>query len=170
MKTFPQHHHATNPGRYSLTGASGFLGKILCLEWIKQVAPLGGKVICLIRAASNEAARNRLDALYTGYDPELEQIYQRLAADHLEVIAADLGEYRFGLSAQVWETLAEEVDHIVHSGALVNHVLGYEHLFGPNVYGTAELVRLALTTRQKRFDFLSTLGVASLLENNPDGQ
>ena len=152
-----------------LTGASGFLGKILCLEWMKQIAPLGGKVICLVRATSADAARSRLDAAFADHDPELEKIYQELSADHLEVLAADLGEYRSGLSAQIWERLAEEVDHIVHSGALVNHVLGYEHLFGPNVYGTAELVRLALTTRQKRFDFLSTLGVASVLENDPDG-
>jgi fatty acid CoA ligase FadD9 len=29
-------------------------------------------------------------------------------------------------------------------GQLVNHVMPYEDLFGPNVFGTAELVRLAL--------------------------
>ena len=46
-----------------------------------------------------------------------------------------------------WDRLAGTVDQIVHSAALVNHVLPYAQLFEPNVVGTAELIRLALTTR-----------------------
>jgi fatty acid CoA ligase FadD9 len=46
----------------------------------------------------------------------------------------------------------------------VNHMLAYEHLFAPNVAGTAELVRLALSTRQKRFDFVSSAAVTLLVD------
>jgi len=51
----------------------------------------------------------------------------------------------------------------VHPAALVNHRLSYRSLFEPNVAGTAELIRLALTVRQKRFDYVSTVGVPALL-------
>ncbi len=48
---------------------------------------------------------------------------------------------------------------IVHPAALVNHVLPYSQLFGPNVAGTAELIRLALTSRIKPVTYLSTVAV-----------
>lgn len=152
-----------------LTGANGFLGRFLCLAWMQQVAPLGGKVICLIRAGSDEAARKRLDEVFIGVDPELERDYRALAANHLEVLAGDIAEPGFGLASGVWERLADEVDHIVHPAALVNHMLSYDHLFGPNVAGTAELIRLALTRRQKGFDFVSSIAAAYRVETRASG-
>ena len=143
-----------------LTGANGFLGHILCLGWMERLAQVNGKVICLIRAGNDAAARKRLDGVFSGVDKELEKHYRALAAKHLEVIAGDVAEPSLGLTPQTWERIANEVDHIVHPGALVNHVLSYEHMFGPNVFGTAELIRLALTKRQKRFDFVSSMAAA----------
>ncbi|TDZ45650.1 Carboxylic acid reductase [Mycobacteroides franklinii] len=46
------------------------------------------------------------------------------------------------------------------SAALVNHVLPYSQLFGPNVVGTAEIIKLALTTTIKPVTYLSTVAVA----------
>jgi len=142
-----------------LTGANGFLGHILCLDWMERMAAVGGKVVCLIRGADHAAARRRLDEAFEGVDPELEKHYKSLAVKHLEVLAADVADVRLGLSESEWDRLADTVDRIVHPAALVNHVLPYEHLFGPNVFGTAELIRLALTQRQKRFDFVSSAAV-----------
>ena len=45
-------------------------------------------------------------------------------------------------------------------------MLDYEYLFGPNVAGTAELVALALTQRQKRFDFVSSVAAAWLVDRS----
>ena len=56
------------------------------------------------------------------------------------------------------------VDLIVHPAALVNHVLPYDQLFGPNVVGTAELIRLAITSRIKPVTYLSTVAVAVSVE------
>jgi len=145
-----------------LTGATGFLGRFLCLEWLKRVAPLGGKVICLIRAADAQEARVRLDAALGEQDRELAQSFTELAAGHLEVLTADLALRGLGLTTGDYHRLAEEVDLIVHSGALVNHRLGYRQLFEPNVVGTAGLIALALTQRMKRIDYVSTV-VASYL-------
>jgi fatty acid CoA ligase FadD9 len=61
-----------------------------------------------------------------------------------------------------YDRLVEQVDQIVHPAALVNHRLSYRNLYEPNVIGTAELIRLALTRRQKRFDFISTIAVTRM--------
>ena len=74
----------------------------------------------------------RLDATFDSGDPELLRHYQELAADHLEVLAGDKGEADLGLDPQTWQRLADTVDLIVDPAALVNHVLPYSQLFGPN--------------------------------------
>ena len=38
-----------------LTGATGFLGRYLALEWLERMDLVGGKLICLVRAKSNDA-------------------------------------------------------------------------------------------------------------------
>ena len=147
-----------------LTGATGFLGRYLALEWLQRMDLVGGKVICLVRAKDDEAARDRLDAIFDSGDPELLRLYRRLAAEHLEVIAGDKGEANLGLDQDTWQRLADTVDLIVDPAALVNHVLPYDQLFGPNALGTAELIRIALTTRIKPFAYVSTIGVGAGIE------
>ena len=147
-----------------LTGATGFLGRYLALEWLQRMDLVGGRVICLVRAKDDDAARERLDAVFDSGEAELLRLYRRLAAEHLEVIAGDKGEANLGLDAGTWQRLADTVDLIVDPAALVNHVLPYDQLFGPNALGTAELIRIALTTRIKPFAYVSTIGVGAGIE------
>ena len=147
-----------------LTGATGFLGRYLTLEWLERMDLVGGKLICLVRAKSNEDARARLDATFDSGDPELLRHYRELAAEHLEVIAGDKGEANLGLDQPTWQRLADTADLIVDPAALVNHVLPYSQLFGPNVVGTAELIRVALTTKLKPIAYVSTIGVCEGIE------
>jgi len=142
-----------------LTGATGFLGRFLALDWLQRMDQVDGTLICLVRAKDDVAARARLDAIFDSGDPELLAHYNKLAADHLEVIAGDKGEENLGLDQQTWQRLADTVDLIVDPAALVNHLLPYSQLFGPNVVGTAELIRVALTTKLKQFAYVSTVGV-----------
>ncbi|MCG7611484.1 MULTISPECIES: carboxylic acid reductase [Mycobacterium] len=147
-----------------LTGATGFLGRYLALEWLERMDLVDGKVICLVRAKSDDEARARLDKTFDSGDPKLLAHYRELAADHLEVIAGDKGEADLGLDPATWQRLADTVDFIVDPAALVNHVLPYSELFGPNALGTAELIRIALTTRIKPFAYVSTIGVGGGIE------
>ncbi|WP_237572036.1 carboxylic acid reductase [Mycolicibacterium lacusdiani] len=156
-----------------LTGATGFLGRYLALEWLERMDLVDGKVICLVRGKSDADARARLDKTFgavdspvasllpAGADPKLLAHYRELAADHLEVFAGDKGEANLGLDDATWQRLADEVDLIVDPAALVNHVLPYSQLFAPNVLGTAELIRIALTTRKKPFVYVSTMAVGA---------
>jgi fatty acid CoA ligase FadD9 len=147
-----------------LTGATGFLGRYLALEWLERMDMVDGKVICLVRAKDDAGARERLDKTFDSGDPELLRHYRELAAGHLEVLAGDKGEADLGLDPQTWKRLADTVDLIVDPAALVNHVLPYSQLFGPNALGTAELIRIALTSKQKPFVYVSTIGVGAGIE------
>ena len=147
-----------------VTGATGFLGRYLALEWLERMDLVDGTVICLVRAKDDATARERLDKTFDSGDPELLRHYRELAADHLEVIAGDKGEANLGLDQQTWQRLADTVDLIVDPAALVNHVLPYSELFGPNAVGTAELIRIALTTRRKPYTYVSTIGVGDQIE------
>lgn len=144
-----------------LTGANGYLGRFLCLEWLERLDKTGATLVCIVRGKDADAARKRLDDAFDSGDPELIRHYRELADRRLEVLAGDIGEPDLGLADATWNRLADTVDLIVHPAALVNHVLPYDQLFGPNVVGTAEVIRLAITTRIKPVTYLSTVAVAA---------
>ncbi|MEV3904904.1 amino acid adenylation domain-containing protein [Mycobacterium sp. NPDC050551] len=147
-----------------LTGATGYLGRYLALEWLKRMDLVDGMVICLVRAESDEDARVRLDKTFDSGDPGLLRHFRELAADHLEVIAGDKGEANLGLDEELWQCLAETVDLIVDPAAMVNGVFPYSELFGPNVVGTAELLRFALTAKLKPYGYVSSGDVRNQID------
>ncbi|WP_155767113.1 thioester reductase domain-containing protein, partial [Mycobacterium colombiense] len=147
-----------------LTGATGFLGRYLALEWLEQLEQVDGKLICLVRARSDEDAWRRLEKTFDSGDPGLLQHFQELAEEHLQVVAGDKGQANLGLDEETWQRLADTVDLIVDSAAVVNGVLPYNELFTPNVGGTAELIRLALTTKKKPYAYVSTSDVGRQID------
>lgn len=157
---------AGEPRHVLLTGASGYLGRFLALDWLQRLAPAGGKLTVVVRGKDPDAARQRLIDAF-GNDPDLTHTFEELAAEHLEVLAGDIAEPRLGLDEATWERLTGEVDLIVHAGALVNHVLPYRHLFDANVLGTAEVIRLSLTARLKPVTFVSSVAVARARKGQP---
>jgi fatty acid CoA ligase FadD9 len=149
-----------------LTGANGYLGRFLCLELLRQSHATGGTLICLVRGQNNASARERLDAAFDSGDPELLDTYRKLAEQHLTVVAGDVSQPHLDLSPPDWLRLAETADLIVHPAAQVNHLLPYAQLFAPNVVGTAEVIRLALTTRRKQVTYISTMAIADQTEDD----
>ncbi|GCD92798.1 carboxylic acid reductase [Embleya hyalina] len=154
----------TATGTVLLTGANGYLGRFVCLDLLERLADTGGRLVCVVRGRDDAEARRRLDAAFDGGGGELPRRYRELATHRLDVLAGDIGRERLGLDAGTWRRLTEDVDRVFHLAALVNHVLPYDRLFGPNVVGTAELIKLALTGRIKPFTYLSSVGVAAGVE------
>lgn len=144
-----------------LTGATGFLGRFLALEWLERLQAVGGTLICLTRGTDHADARRRIESVLDT-DPALLQRFRELADDHLTVLAGDVGQPRLGLDDDTWDRLTAEVDLIVHPAAHVNHVLPYEQLFPVNVAGTAEIIRLAITDRLTPIHYVSTLGITAV--------
>ncbi|OHT89203.1 non-ribosomal peptide synthetase [Mycobacteroides saopaulense] len=147
-----------------LTGATGFLGRHLVLHWLQEMERVGGALVCLVRASSDEDARRRLENTFDSGDAGLVARFEKLAADRLEVIAGDKGRPTLGMARQTWQRLAESVDLIIDSAAFVNSTLPYSELFAPNVVGTAELIRFALTTKLKPYAFVSTSDVGRQID------
>ena len=148
------------PRAVFLTGATGFLGRFVALEWLERLSKNGGTLICLGRGSDDAAAEARIREAFVSGDQVLENRFNDLSRDHLTCLAGDLSSPQLGLSNNDWESLAERVDVITHVGALVNHKLPYRQLFQPNVAGTAELITLALTKKKKRFVNISTVAAA----------
>ena len=149
-----------------LTGATGFLGRYLALELLERMASHGGTLVCLVRGKDDDDARRRLEKTFDSGDPDLLRHFRELGADHLEVVAGDKAKPDLGLDPETWQCLADTVDLIVDSAAFVNGVLPYKELFGPNVLGTAELIRFALTTKQKSYTYVSTADVGQQIERS----
>lgn len=147
-----------------LTGANGFLGRFLALELLERLGAEGTRLYAVVRAPNDAAAFERLARSYQT-DPELTARFQELAANgRLRVLAGDLMKPRLGLADDVYERLSNEVDLVLHNGALVNHAFSYEQLFEPNVLGTVEMLRFALAGRAKSVAYISTVGAAMGLE------
>jgi fatty acid CoA ligase FadD9 len=166
-RSLPSASGARVPHTVLLTGANGWLGRFLTLEWLERISLRGGKLIVMVRGRDADDARTRMEKAFDTGDPELLSRFRLLAATHLEVLPGDIGDQHLGVDAATWQRLADSVDLIVHPAALVNHVLPYDQLFDPNVVGTAELIRLAITTRIKPITYLSTIAVALTV---PPGQ
>ena len=150
-----------------LTGATGFLGRFVGLEWLQRLADSGGTLICLTRGADAAQARGAHRSALAS-DAHLLERFQTLADGHLEVLDGDIGEPNLGLDGSTWQRLADTVDLVVHPAAHVNHLLPYRQLFGPNVVGTAEVIRLAITTKLKAVHYISTMGVTAVADHIVD--
>jgi thioester reductase-like protein/FkbH-like protein len=138
------------PRHVFLTGATGFVGAFLLVALLRHTR---ATVHCLVRARSPEQGRQRLLQTMRKHGLSI--------GDPSRVVAVpgDLERPRLGLSAQQFGVLAETIDTIYHSGAVVNFVYPYQMLKAANVLGTQEILRLATVGPLKLVHHMSTLAV-----------
>jgi thioester reductase-like protein len=134
-----------------LTGATGLLGAHL-LESL--VARTRARVVCLVRAASDEAAVARVYATLDRYRIPCP------ARERWTALAADLAVPGLGMAPAERLALAGEADAILHAGAEVSWIHPYEKLRAPNVLGTLEVLSLATAQRRVPVHFVSTISTA----------
>ncbi len=137
----------SSPEAVFLTGATGFVGAFLLHEMLKS------NVIayCLVRADDAEKGMNRLVETLDAYG-----LWKADYAPLLNPVVGDLAQPFFGLAEEEFDQLAEQVDAICHSGALVDWMHPLENYIGPNVVGTHEALRLASRGRGKVVHYVST--------------
>ncbi len=135
-----------------LTGATGFLGPFLVSSLLRQTSY---NLHALVRATDAQHGLDRIVASLRRaqmWSPALEAEVRA----RVRVVCGDLGEPQLGIGEEAFQRLAENVDAIVHNGALVNYVRTYDALRPANVAGTHELLRLAMTAHRKTFHLVSS--------------
>ncbi|KAJ2989219.1 hypothetical protein NUW58_g3582 [Xylaria curta] len=80
----------------------------------------------------------------------------------LRVVVGDITQGFFGLSEDAYYDLADHIEAICHSGALVNWARPLEDFIGPNIVSVHEVLRLASYGRNKPVHFISTASTLPL--------
>jgi thioester reductase-like protein len=135
-----------------LTGGTGFIGPFLIKSLIEQT---DATIHVLVRASDEVQGRQRLRAAMDSMGPCSPALMHAFESRVLPV-CGDLGQKNLGLSEEVWEFLANEIDTIFHNGATVNYLFNYDRMRDANVLGTNEVLRLAFEGRAKEFNYVST--------------
>jgi alcohol-forming fatty acyl-CoA reductase len=111
--------------RILLTGATGFVAKVLLEKLIRTVPDLG-RVVLLIRAGEHGDARARFEreiAASSVFD-HLRAVrpawLERCLAERVECVTAEITEPGFGLPSARFEALARAVDLVVNAAASVD--------------------------------------------------
>ena len=140
----------TDSRTFLFTGATGFLGSQLLQKLLCQT---NDRFYVLVRATNEHDAFKRL-SLPTD------------VKDRVIPICGDLSSPCLGLKQDMWDKLSNEIDTIVHSGALVNMLLPYSALRATNLVATQDIIRLACTGKKKAVHYASTLSVFVSTEKN----
>lgn len=132
-----------------LTGATGFLGSFI----LERLLTLGFSTYCLVRAADENAARDRLTHTLERYALASSQVSK------VHTVTGDLALPAFGLAAADYSRLTRVIGTVIHSGASVNFLAPYTQLRRTNAEGTLEVIRFCCTSVPKYLHFVSTIGV-----------
>jgi thioester reductase-like protein len=135
-----------------LTGGTGFIGPFLMKSLLEQTR---AKICVLVRSSDERQGRQRLRAAMESIGPCGAGLMEMFEARVIPV-CGDLGQPKLGLTQDVWEFLASEIDTVFHNGATVNYLFNYDVMRDANVLGTNEIVRLAFEGRPKEFNYVST--------------
>jgi thioester reductase-like protein len=135
-----------------LTGGTGFIGPFLIKSLLEQTR---AKIYVLVRASDEDQGRRRLKAAMESIGSRGAGLMQMFETRVIP-ICGDLGQPKLGLTQDVWDFLANEMDAVFHNGATVNYLFNYDRMREANVLGTNEVLRLAFEGRPKDLNHVST--------------
>jgi len=138
--------------RVLLTGGTGFIGPFLMKSLLEQTS---ATLHVLVRSSDEKQGMQRLRTAMgaAGHcDPRLMEMFEARVIP----VCGDLGQPCLGLTQEVWDCLAGELDTIFHNGATVNYLFNYDRMREANVIGTNEVLRLGFEGRPKEFNYVST--------------
>jgi thioester reductase-like protein len=139
-------------GNVLLTGGTGFIGPFLVKSLLEQTR---ANIHVLVRSSNEHQGKQRLRAAMESMGPCPMGLMQMFET-RVFPVCGDLGHKDLGLTPDVWNLLANEIDTVFHNGATVNYLLNYDRMRDANVLGTNEVLRLAFEGRAKTFNYVST--------------
>lgn len=146
-----------------LIGSTGYLGSHIVDSFMKNES---GIIYCLIREKNNQKPLDRLRSILSFYfgNKYINDINSRI-----KVLTGDITKQNLGLSAEDYNTVKNDVDVIINSGAIVKHYGLKQQFEDINVVGTQNVVDLCKRER-KRLLHVSTMSVSGFgeKENNSE--
>lgn len=136
-----------------LTGGTGYTGAYLMRELIDR-GSAQIQIQVLVRAKDQVHAAARVKATMEQFGVWRDGDEQRFTC-----LVGDLARPYLGLDRVTYTRLAEQVEMIIHNGALSSYALPYRTLKPVNVFGTQEVLRLAFRRRIKPVHYVSSLAV-----------
>ncbi|CAH8363383.1 unnamed protein product [Eruca vesicaria subsp. sativa] len=104
---------------YFVTGATGFLGKVL-IEKLLRASPEIGKIFILVKSKNQESANKRLydEIISSDLFKVLKQMhgrsYEAFMKSKLVPIIGDIGEENLGMNSEAADKISEEIDVIIN--------------------------------------------------------
>lgn len=141
-----------SPQKILLTGGTGFLGIFVLRELL---AITTAKIICVVRAADDEAAQARLAESIRFYFPDLQLDETRVVG-----IRGDVTHEGLNLSNEGQQQLTG-MDTVFHLAANVSHFGKAAHTEQINYEGTVHILAFAKQAGVTCFNHFSTIAVAS---------
>ena len=141
-----------------LTGVTGYLGINLLHDLLEMK---DCNIYVLLRGADIVQCTERLNKKIEYYfNNDLAKNKMNFSgSNRIKIIPGDLSKDKFGLDDQLYNELAEKIDCIIHSAAIVKHYGHYEEFYDANVKATQNLLDLANTGIKKDFNQISTISV-----------
>ncbi len=135
-----------------LTGATGFIGRFFLRDLLKQNTDL--VIHCIVRADDVEHGRERIRAALQ----EVEN-WEEAFVSRIRVVVGDIGQIRFGLPAEQFDTLCQRIDAVYHLAADINLTSSYLDIRTINTFSIRNVLELCLRRRFKHLFYASTMGI-----------
>jgi L-aminoadipate-semialdehyde dehydrogenase len=133
-----------------VTGATGFLGGYIIKDILQRNRDV--RVIAHVRSVKDlKGAFDRLQRSLEGYG-----LWNDSWSTRLSCVVGDLSKPQLGLEPQTWQTLAQEVDVVIHNGAVVHWVKRFQDMMAANVLSTIDAMKLCNEGRAKTFTYISS--------------
>jgi long-chain acyl-CoA synthetase len=151
-----------------LTGSTGFVGRNLIEKIL--TCDKNAQLILLVRGNSQRGAEQRVNKI-------LHSIGLQSKSKNITVVKGDVCLNKFGLTYSIYNKLAKEVSHIIHSAATTKFTLPLDEARRVNLNGTKNLMAFAKKAKQsgnlQRIAHISTAYVSgkrtgTILENDLD--
>ncbi|REK09797.1 MAG: NAD-dependent epimerase/dehydratase family protein, partial [Acidobacteria bacterium] len=151
--------------RLLVSGATGFIGKVL-VEKLLWSVPEVGELVLLLRPRRGDSVEERVrrEILDSPVMARLRARHQagweEWARSKLRVVEGDLATERLGLDASAWQGLAQRIDRVVSCAASVTFDERVDRATSTNVRGAVRLLELARAAGDVPLLHLSTCFVS----------
>ncbi|KAL0867047.1 hypothetical protein Bca101_046165 [Brassica carinata] len=133
---------------YFVTGATGFLGKVL-IEKLLRASPEIGKIFIQMKSKDQESANKRLydEIISSDLFKLLKQMhgrsYEAFMKSKLIPIIGDIGEENLGMNSEAADKISEEIDVIINCAGRTTFDDRYDAALSVNALGPDRLLSFA---------------------------